>query len=1079
MINDPGKTKAELIAELEELRMQCNKNKVELKSKSEQLENENNRFRATMDVMDAGVYVCDMQTHEILFLNKYFIDLIGEKSGEKCYKALQNLNSPCSFCTNHLLLDQNNNPKEPHVWEHKNNITNRWYQVRDQAIRWIDGRLVRLEIATDITERKQAEGEMLEQQYYLKKAQEIGHIGSWELDIITNNLIWTEETYKIFGLPLRTKMNLDVFLSFIHPEDIDYVNEKWLAALNHENYDIEHRILINDKTKWVREKAYLEFNAEGDAIKAIGFVQDITDRKHAEDALKDKNEQLETVIKGANIGWWDRDIPSGDEIYNDILTENLGYDLQEVIPHIKWWENKIHPDDLKQVHADLQEHFDNKTQFYQNKHRLKTKSGQWKWFQDFGRVVERDKNGKAIRMIGTLRDIDFEERARQKIIMQNQEYEALNEKLRQTNENLHSAILREKAINDRYNKVMEATSDGLFDWNLVTNKIYYSPRWKSILGYQDDELLNDFSVWNDLIYPEDDMRIRDRLNALIEGKEQKFDIDFKMKHKEGHWVDINSRADVFRNNEGKVIRLLGTHTDITERKKAELELNEAREKIKESEQKFRSLFKENNSVQLLIDPDTGDIVDANQAGCKFYGYSYEELTSLKIQNINQYSEEKIKQELINAKHKNFNYFQFQHQLSDGTIKDVEVYSNPIFIDKAEYLISIIHDITARKKAESLLIEAKEKAEQSEKHFRQLFEKSPLPTAIVKEDRYVESLNEKFTHLFGYTIDDIDTYENWFKLAYPNVEYRKKVKKSWEQAVKKAVETNTDIEPQEWQITTKEGALRTCEFYMVPLGQRKLIILNDTTEKNNAQQELIEAKERAEESDRLKSAFLANMSHEIRTPMNGILTFTSLLKNPKLTGDKKDSYIHIIEKSGERMLNTINDIIDISKIEAGQVVVVNSEISVNELLDELYNFFSREAREKRLELNYQPSLPDNKSRIISDRHKLESIITNLIKNAIKYTETGSINFGYSIKSIAGKNFFEFYIKDTGMGIPANRIKAIFNRFEQADIEDKKALEGSGLGLAISKSYVEMLGGDISVSSKEGSGSKFTFSIPCSF
>ncbi|MEA3504090.1 MAG: ATP-binding protein [Bacteroidota bacterium] len=268
------------------------------------------------------------------------------------------------------------------------------------------------------------------------------------------------------------------------------------------------------------------------------------------------------------------------------------------------------------------------------------------------------------------------------------------------------------------------------------------------------------------------------------------------------------------------------------------------------------------------------------------------------------------------------------------------------------------------------------------------------------------------------------------------------------------------------------------------AEEKLKAANQQLEANNQQlrateKELIKAKEKAEESDRLKSAFLTNMSHEIRTPMNGILGFTGLLKEPQLTGNEKEKYIQVIEKSGNRMLNTINDIIDISKIESGQVEVANSEVSVNSVLKEQYNFFYQQVRSKGLELNYKSSLTDSEARIITDPHKLEGILTNLLKNAVKYTKTGEITMGCRLKDKAVKEdgkFIEFYVKDTGIGVPADRVEAIFNRFEQADIADTRVFEGSGLGLAISKSYVEMLGGEIGVSSKEGLGSTFTFSIP---
>ncbi len=258
---------------------------------------------------------------------------------------------------------------------------------------------------------------------------------------------------------------------------------------------------------------------------------------------------------------------------------------------------------------------------------------------------------------------------------------------------------------------------------------------------------------------------------------------------------------------------------------------------------------------------------------------------------------------------------------------------------------------------------------------------------------------------------------------------------------------------------------------------KLLNIQNTEIKENRLQ-LIAAKEKAEESDRLKSAFLANMSHEIRTPMNGIIGFTNLLKKPGLSGKEQEKFINIIEKSGDRMLNTINDIIDISKIEAGQVDVVISDINLNNKIEELYDFFLPEANKNGIELSVINKLPNRKVIIKSDKEKLDSILTNLIKNAIKFTHNGSIEL-CCLMNEAGE--LQFHVKDTGIGIPKERQKAIFSRFEQADIEDKQAYEGSGLGLAISKAYVEMLGGKIWLvsnpdSSKGEVGSQFYFTIP---
>ncbi|NEW78432.1 MAG: response regulator [Gelidibacter sp.] len=255
-----------------------------------------------------------------------------------------------------------------------------------------------------------------------------------------------------------------------------------------------------------------------------------------------------------------------------------------------------------------------------------------------------------------------------------------------------------------------------------------------------------------------------------------------------------------------------------------------------------------------------------------------------------------------------------------------------------------------------------------------------------------------------------------------------------------------------------------------IANKELAFQNEEKEKRAA--ELIVAKERAEESDRLKSAFLANMSHEIRTPMNGILGFASLLTTPNLTGEKQQEYIQIIEHSGKRMLNIINDIISISKIESGILEVHISESNLNEQIAYIYNFFKSETDKKGILFISNNSLSKKDVVIKTDKEKLYAILTNLVKNAIKFTNKGSIEFGCEKKG----NFLEFYVKDSGVGIRQEQKKFIFERFRQGNESLSRNYEGAGLGLAISKAYVVLLGGKIWVESEEGKGATFYFTIP---
>jgi signal transduction histidine kinase len=237
------------------------------------------------------------------------------------------------------------------------------------------------------------------------------------------------------------------------------------------------------------------------------------------------------------------------------------------------------------------------------------------------------------------------------------------------------------------------------------------------------------------------------------------------------------------------------------------------------------------------------------------------------------------------------------------------------------------------------------------------------------------------------------------------------------------------------------------------------------------EELLLAKEKAEESDRLKSSFLSNMSHEIRTPMNGIIGFTELLKEPDLTSDESKDYIQIIQVSGARMLHTINNIIDMAKIESGLMKPDIKEANINEKLESIYKDFKPDVECSGLHFSYRNGLPAKEAIIKTDHEKVYGILTNLIKNAIKFTREGSIEFGYYKK---GK-FLEFYVEDTGMGIPEKQHQIIFEWFRQGDETYSRLYEGSGLGLSICKSYVAMLGGEIWLKSDE-QGSTFYFTLP---
>ncbi len=387
---------------------------------------------------------------------------------------------------------------------------------------------------------------------------------------------------------------------------------------------------------------------------------------------------------------------------------------------------------------------------------------------------------------------------------------------------------------------------------------------------------------------------------------------------------------------------------------------------------------------------------------------------------------------------------------------------------ANYLTfkDVYHSLTYKQK-----FEVAEKAIQlTESRYHTLTNLVPVGIFMTLADGKTTFVNPKWCTISGLSQEEA-LNDGWLDAVHP--EDRQKLKEGWYDDADKR--KNSDAE---YRFLKPDGSVIWVLGQAIPeYNDKQQIIgyvgtITDITEIKLYEQELNRLKEKAEESDRLKSAFLANMSHEIRTPMNGILGLAELLKEPKLNGDEQQLYLDLIKESGDRMLNIIKDIIDISKIESDQVNVFMSEVNINEQTEYLYNFFKTETDKKGITLVLNNGLTAKEAIINTDKEKFNAVLTNLVKNAIKYTKEGSIEFGYVHKDES----LQFYVKDTGIGIPKNRLEAIFDRFVQADIGDRYALEGAGIGLSIAKAYVGMLDGKIWVDSKKDKGSTFYFTIP---
>lgn len=490
-----------------------------------------------------------------------------------------------------------------------------------------------------------------------------------------------------------------------------------------------------------------------------------------------------------------------------------------------------------------------------------------------------------------------------------------------------------------------------------------------------------------------------------------------------------------------------------------------------SEEKYRNLINGSTDI-ILVNEYLGDgsskLIEANDTACILLGYTREELLQLSlndfIENLNDdYIVDSIKRLTREKQFTSEQVFVSKY----GKKTPMETVNQLVTLQGKHVILSTARDITERKSAQQAIIA-------SERRLKKMIHKSPLPIVITDDKKDIEFFNDKFIEQFGYTLNDIRTSEEWYVKCYPDEEYRNSVRECWQKAIEKAKVENTDIERQDFHITTKSGEERHCEFFMVPFDTSSMIIINDITPIINTQSELVKAKEKAEESDRLKSAFLANMSHEIRTPMNGIIGFADMLRKPGMTEDQQNTYVDIIYKSSNQLLKIINDILDISKLDAGQTIIKETQCSINSILDDLHVQFSKEnIADEEIEFRVIKSLPNERTLVVTEERKLRQILSNLLNNAFKFTSSGLIEFGYKLVE---DDLLEFYVKDTGIGIQKEKQDIIFERFRQVEESFTRKYGGTGLGLAISKGFVELMGGKIRMATVEDKGTTFFFTIP---
>lgn len=840
----------------------------------------------------------------------------------------------------------------------------------------------------------------------------------------------------------------------------------------------------------------------GSKTYSLSLSRDISERKKYEfNLIKERNkarqilETIESIIVAI-------DVNGNVSMINRKGCEVLGYSENEIIGK-NWFKNfLLQPDGSEKLYLVFKQLISGSLagiDYYENE--IITKNGEIKtiaWHNSF--LIDEDK------ISGTLSS-----------------GEDITEKLKLQNELQYNEHLLKEA--------QTVAKLGYYEFDILTGFWTSSDELNNIFGI-DSDYHKDVNSWLGIIHPDykEEMQAYLTQHVLTEGKF--FDKSYKIIQKKTEqtlWV--HGLGSLIYNKDKKPIKMFGTIQDINDSKLAEIKLKEKNEEYetlneelvqanenliiaKEKVEKNAQILKEAQEIGKIgnweLDLVNNTLTWSDEIyrifGCKpqEFGATYEAFLDFVHPDDrdfvnNAYSEHITLKKNYDIIHKIL--------LKNQTIKYVNEKCNSEFDSKGKPIRSLgtVADVTQRMLYENELLTAKEKAENSEKLFKEkneeyevlneelrqaneelikakditeeserrirtMFSSSNAGFVVINAKGKLIEWNKTFIDYFGYTDDEFKNFSS------KDITYYEDVEESFNKLNKIKAGEITDFRIEK-RFVKKDKSIFWADMFVSALKKKDVVVafigvVNDITYRKEFEEQLILAKNKAEESDRLKSAFLANVSHEIRTPMNGIMGFAQMLANPDVTFEKRKFYSEIITNNCNQLLSILNDILDVSKIETGQMKIYNEAVNINNVMLEMTSFFKPHATKSNISLFSKKEVPDEFAIVNTDLTKLRQIFTNLLSNAIKFTSRGVVEFGYSLK----KDNIEFYVKDTGIGILSDLQDKIFDRFRQAETSFTKHYGGTGLGLSISKGYVELMGGKIWLESEINKGTTFFFSIP---
>ncbi|MEM7229508.1 MAG: PAS domain-containing protein [Planctomycetota bacterium] len=771
-------------------------------------------------------------------------------------------------------------------------------------------------------------------------------------------------------------------------------------------------------------------------------------RRDAEEkatALKESEKIVELAMRAANEGFWDWNIETGETFFSDTFYTMLGYEPRELPMHVSTWESLCEPDELARAYAEIKRHLDGETEVYQCEHRVRTKSGEQKWILDVGHVIERDADGKPTRMVGVHIDIHaakVTEKALREAMVQAEVTQRELSQQRLEVQSILDAIPAFVYYKDDENTILRANRAAAETIGVTVD---------DIRGRKTEEF---FPADDAKKYLQDDQEV-------IHSETPKLNIVEPYETGDGERRIIRTDKVPLRGPSGQYDRLVAIASDITDQVKNEqrlkLAIDSADAGIWDWNIPANTLVSNEQYMRMLGEEPMTEPVGVEWFMERLHGSDVEQ-TWWAVESSHSEGDHPF-------------HVTFRLRCKDGSYRWIQSTGRVVERDADGRPIRMIGqhiDIDDRVQIERALRESEERFERCVGGSSDgLWDYDPRNGHVWFARRFAE--------LLGYDVIDLEPHiDTWSGLLHPDdreivisrlkshLEYRKPF----------------DVEH---RMRCKDGSYRWFRARGLAIwgatgeAERMGGSISDIHALKRTQQELLDAMHDLESATRAKSEFLANMSHEIRTPMTAILGYADLLDttDAQVQSDvQRLESIRTIRRNGEHLLSIINDILDVSKIEAGKMDVESISASPVQIIDDVVSLMSVRAEGKGIELRTELSSPVPAS-IRTDPVRFRQILTNIIGNAVKFTEVGSVTVRVGCDRDAQQ--LKVDVIDTGIGMNDEQLARVFEAFVQADTSTTRNFGGTGLGLQISRRLSEMLGGSLTVTSASEAGSTFTVTI----